>query len=129
MIWLQYWKPIAIALILIVSNAYSYKSGMDSEKHEWEIAVSESRANNLKINAEVSNDYQKKIADLRKRYDALRVRPEGGVQPTNSASGFNAAAITNGFHVELSAPYALMLEADLNTQQLIALQEWVKSVK
>lgn len=124
---LRYWKPLAAILLMVTLYGYGYLRGMDSVQAEWDKAQLRAAQNNLKINAEVSNDYQKKIADLRKRYDAIRLRSAGGVRIPHAPGRPDAASGANRLPWEVAGPAGdLMYQADVNTQRLISLQEWVK---
>jgi hypothetical protein len=82
------------------------------------------------ISQEVSHDYQARIADLRARYDALRLRngstpantSGGGTahlpQASGSASGTDAPAAQEGF------PLDDRLTCSLQAEQLDALISW-----
>lgn len=89
------------------------------------------------VNEETSNDYQKKLADLRRRADALRLRrpataanPGGGGKPRvsgvpDAAGGPDGASGENGFpDGRLDAADALI--ASEQALRLQALQEWVR---
>lgn len=126
---LKYWKPIAVAILVMALYGYGYLQGMKSVEAEWDKARTRQLENNLKINAEVSGEHAKKMADLRKRYDALRLRTAGGVRLPKSPCGSDGKAIANEFSIGMGDNVtALMYEADRNTQQLLSLQEWIRSV-
>jgi hypothetical protein len=123
---LQYWKPLVIVLLLLVSNAWSLNHGMVLVEREQDAAISRQRENNLKVNTEVSDALQKKYASLRHRYDdIIRMRQTGGLLLSPTTGRPDAAPCTNGLSGEI---LSLMLQADLNTQQLIALQTWIKTI-
>lgn len=127
---LKYWKPLAVVLAALLVFGYGYKLGNDHLQAEWDKALLRQHENNLKVNTEVSDAYQKKLADLRKRYDALRMRPPGSVPIPNTPGRADAAPGTNGFHgcmAEVDG-YSLMFQGDIQTQQLIALQNWVQTI-
>lgn len=125
---LNNWKPIAIALLVVTLYGYGYLNGMESVQREWEKARLTQLEVNIRINSEVSNDYQKRIAAIRKRYDAFKLRETGRMPVPNPAFRPDAATITNEFSRGMGEVTTLMLEADLQTQQLISLQEWINNV-
>lgn len=126
---LRYWKPLAAILLMVTLYGYGYLNGMRAVEREMQEAQLRAAQNNLKINAEVSNDYQKKIADLRKRYDAIRLRAASGVRVPHTACGADGKTVTDEFYRGMGeSTLTLMYEADQNTQQLLALQGWVRSV-
>lgn len=122
------WKPLLIILALLVSHAWAYRHGMLAVEAEWAEAVSNQRANNLIRNERVSNALQTENANLRKRYDDLkRLRSSGSVRTGNPAIGCNAATCGNGLSGEVADSIGiLMLQADLQTKQLIACQDWIR---
>lgn len=124
---LNNWKPLLISALLIATHVYALNYGMEIKQAEWDVARTKALENNLKINAEVSNDYQKKLADIRKRYDALRLRTAGSVPNANTPLGHNAAPAGTGFPWKVAEPIGdLMLLADTQTQQLLACQNWIR---
>lgn len=128
---LSNWKLIIIILAFAVSNAWSLNHGMNIVEAEQEAALSLQRENNLRINTEVSDDLSKKYTALRKRYDDLiRVRQASSVSNTNTSGRDNARPTANGLHGDVgeTVGYPLMLQADLQTQQLIACQNWIREI-
>lgn len=136
MLWvLNNWRVIAVISIGISLFVFGHVTGANRVQSRWDEAIRAEQAEavkaatkNLKVNAEVSDELQKKYAALRRRYDELvRMRSETDM-PTvaNTASGHHAATGTNGFHGNI---FALLMQADLQTQQLIACQKWIGSFR
>lgn len=125
---IKYWKPLVAILLAIFLYGYGYLHGMNDTQAEWDKARTAMLERNLKINTEISSGYIKNINDLRKRYDAIRMRPESDLRLSNCANGADAETRTDGLHGNLSAPWLLMYQADLQTQQLISLQDWIHNV-
>lgn len=99
-------------------------------------------AHRATLSNEVSNDYEKKIADLQQRYsaelDGLRDeadRNSGGVGLRvpglpSTACGCDATASANRFSVrDKERLLKIAKQADEQTQRLIACQAWAKSQK
>lgn len=134
------WKIITVALVIITTYGYGYKTGMDSVQKEWDktIFAAQERAIDMqkqqtKISGEVSRDYQNKISDLRKRYnDLMRLYSSSNGLPAipGAAAGHNATSGANGLSraIPQDAGY-LMFQADEQTQRLIGCQNWVRSMK
>lgn len=84
------------------------------------------------ITNQVASDYEQKIAEIRAKYaDVAGVNADSGLRNKpaparrvravpNAASKPNAAAPSDGLSTELR------LAAELQTQQLISLQEWIR---
>lgn len=125
---LNNWKPIVIALAFIISNGWSLNHGMGIVQREQAAAISRSRENNLKVNTEVSNELQAKYTALRKRYDALnRMRTASNMRISDTSSGHNATSGAVGFSGGMDAVVGtLMFQADIQAQQLIACQNWIR---
>ena len=159
---LRFWREGAIALLLIACaiqqlRVRSLRSDLEQSRHETRderaahrLTVGSYRAaaeaarkadaenkarverDQDKISQEVSSDYQERIADLRKRYDALRVRlgktaADPGTTGTApmprlpvTAGGIDGAAGQDRLPAEdalIASEIALRLQA---------LQEWLK---
>lgn len=92
------------------------------------------QAAQAKITQEVSHEYQKDVAAIKRRHaDAvtrlLNKYATGGCLPVvpHPPSGGDAAARADGFPRDAGAALVdLMLDADLNTRQLVACQGWIK---
>lgn len=130
MIFLRYWKPLSFALALAFAlvAGFSYMKGRQHEQASWEAAKVKQIERQLKINSEVSNEYQKKVSGLRKRHDDF-VRLHLDSLRIRAASGCDAAPGTNGLHGGIREIHRLMMQADLQTQQLIALQGWINKMR
>lgn len=123
------YQILAGVVICAFLTLYGYHWGASDMQKEWDAAVSNARANNIKINTEVSDDLQKNYTALRKRYDAMRVRYAGDLRASDTTSGHNAAAPRIGLPWQVYEPLAaLMLQADLQTQQLIGCQNWIRKL-
>jgi len=126
---LKYWKPLAIALLVAGLYGYGYLQGMRGVQAEWDKALLKAAQNNLKLNAEVSSEHAKTMADLRRRYDALRLRSAGRLPISNTACGTNATTGASEFSRGMGESVTtLMYDADRNTQQLLSLQKWINNV-
>ena len=125
------WKAFAVVLALVlVAYGNGYVSGARNVQAQWDSALLKQNERNLITNTEVSNDYAKKMANLRKRYDALRLRKASGVFNANPASGTHAATPAAGLSGGVGEDAdTLMFDADANTQQLMALQEWIRAMQ
>lgn len=96
---------------------------------EAQTKVIETQNNQAKITAEVSHDYQAKIAALRLKYDRLHASTAGdsvsGLPDT--PLGYNAATgriqLPRGIAEHLRD---LIFKADEQTQRLIACQDWIR---
>ena len=128
MIFLKYWKPLSIALAVTLLAGFSYMKGRQHEAATWEAAKVKQIERQLKINSEVSNEYQKTVAGLRRRHDDF-IRMHLDSLRVRTACRPDAEAGTDGLYRNIRELHKLMLQADLQTQQLIALQEWVKRMQ
>jgi hypothetical protein len=158
---LRFWREgVMVALVLALGLALLAKAGESRRAEKWQAraraaiaahdlfianvraAAEKARADDAahahrvekdqsKVSEEVSRDYQKDLADLRRRYDALRVRlgktqanPGGaGSAPVpcvpGATSGSDGAACQGGLPAEdalIASEIALRLKA---------LQEWI----
>lgn len=85
-----------------------------------------------KVSEEVSSDLQAQLADLRRRYDALRLR--AGTASTNSSGGGseavpslpNAPGGNDGSTCQAGLPSEDALTASEQALRLKALQDWVR---
>jgi hypothetical protein len=126
---IKYWKPIAIITGSIVLYGCGYLNGMNSEKEAWQEARLKATELNLKINNEVSNELQTKHGISRNRYDAIRLRAAGRVficATGRCDAGASAKGLSGDLGEEVTR---MMLDAQRQTDQLIACQNWIRSQK
>lgn len=123
---LRYWKPLAITLAAVFLFSYGYLKGGDHERDSWIKARLAAVERNLQLNNEVSDALQKQHDITRSRYDDIRVRSSGRVFV--SASGkCDERASNKGVSGDVGETIArLMRDAELQTNQLIACQEWIR---
>lgn len=125
---LRYWQPLVLIAAVLITYGYGYLQGMNSVHREVERLKAKQIVRNIEINNEVSNEYQKTMAGLRKRHadfvrmyaDSLRVNAPG--RPDGCAGA-------DGLHGRVSETFTLMLQADIQAQQLLRLQEWVNQMR
>lgn len=119
-----------------------YKGVIAKKEAAHQQAVIKAQANALAevqrqqtITEEVSSDYEKQIADLRRRSDSLlaglrnhaelcdRSTPAESKTPSKPDAAACPARLPRRMAEDITR---LMLDADIQTQRLISCQEWVK---
>jgi len=150
----RHWKLIAggvgalvlVTLLLIAKgDARHYKALWQQEQAAHQLTIANyktaaaeaarmDQANIVRVQTEqqaitekVTNDYQSKLADSASRYDRLRAKASGYLShpasPGLPASPETTCLAVSGATCE--AIPTLLLEAQRNTDQLLALQAWV----
>lgn len=152
---LKYWKLIlgglaifALSLMLVIQKGETrhWKKQAEGEKTAFEKTVSdykrvraEQRAadteharaveqTQTKVSNEVSHDYQAAIADLRRRYDALRLRTGATTAHPGGGRGTDVSGLPDaaGGPNDPPTPGEDDFNAAANFIQLEALQRWVR---
>lgn len=105
----------------------NYKAASDEAARLDKANVDRVTKEQTAITEKVTNDYQDKLADSTSRYDRLRAQASGYLShpasPGVPADPQTTCAAVSGAACEAIPP--LLLEAQRNTDQLIALQAWV----
>lgn len=120
------WKPIIAVLGSALLYAWGYLNGMNHEQASWQRAKLAAAEYNLKLNNEVSNELQKRHGISRSRYDAIRLRAAGRVficATGRCDAGASAKGLSGDLGEEVTQ---MMLDAQRQTDQLIACQNWIR---
>jgi hypothetical protein len=124
---------IGLAVLFVFSAGWKTHS-LITEAREADIIkkaqqqVIEKQHEFIKKAAEADNDYQFKISALRKRYnDIVKLRAGDNNLPCITPAPGKPDAPPRGTGLYGQALVGLLFQADQQTQQLIALQEWIKS--
>jgi hypothetical protein len=120
------WQQEQAAHQLTIAN---YKAAAAEAERMDQANIVRVQTEQQAITEKVTNDYQSKLADSTDRYERLRAKASGylshpaspGVPETRDTTCLAVA----GTSCEGIPP--LLLEAQRNTDQLIALQDWVKA--
>lgn len=124
---IKYWKPLAVILACVVLYAWGYLNGINNEKDAWQEARLKATERNLKINNEVSDELQKRYGISRNRFESIRLRASGRVFVCPSGrrdAGCTAKGLSGDLGEEVTR---MMLDAQRQTEQLIACQQWIRS--
>ena len=112
---------------VIVVFGFGYLKGINHERTIWQEAKMRQLENNLVINSEVSHELQANNNATRSRYDTIRLHAKGRVYISNTAAGCNETSRNTGVLGDVGANVTRMMrDAELQTAQLKACQEWIK---
>jgi hypothetical protein len=134
------WKQIAIGVAIVFWSAFCYHEGASSVRNEWNrqimeatIKAREIEQNNQLIGNKIAGDYENKKSSIYDFYSGLLNRlpaTSGDMSSKPTATSKPNAATCKDRVSERNKRLALDLayQAELNTQKLIALQNWVLKV-
>lgn len=133
------WKPIFIFLCFSLWSIGCYQQGARNVQGKWDLANAEAvikargiEHDNTLISNLIGGKYESSIDAINNAYNtAISLQPtaSGDMSRTpKPTSKFNATACTDSVY-KTNARLKLAKESEINTQKLIALQEWQKSVK
>ena len=131
MIWLaRFWKPLGAVLAVAVIYGYGYLKGMQAEQASWQEARLKQAEHNIALNNEVSDELQTNHGITRSQYDAVLLRATGRVLITDTPGRCDETARNHGISGDVGQNVTkLMRDAQLQTQQLKACQDWIKRLK
>lgn len=141
--WLQIlinnWRVFAYSSAIIASFSVGYHQGEKSIQQKWDlenakavIAARETERNNEIFGNKIGVKYETGIKQIDDNFNAaiagLHERTNGNLpSSTNPASKPNATTCRNTVYQENKRlRLELARQAEINTQRLISLQEWVK---
>ncbi len=120
------WRQEQTAHQLTIAN---YKAAAAEAERMDQANIVRVQTEQQAITEKVTNDYQSKLADSTDRYERLRAKASGYLSHPQSpglpASPETTCLAVSGTTCEGIPP--LLLEAQRNTDQLIALQTWVRA--
>ena len=123
---------IAIGILGFEIRGWEDNASIEAAKDKQEIAVITKERKDQTITNGVDNAYQKNVSTLNLDYDAIMQRlysiPSAGVPTVSKGTARpDATSCSNKFsRRNQEALIDLAKKADLQTQQLIYLQEWIK---
>lgn len=142
--WSRFLPYVAMATLLVgvgvqtvrlasVRTSYAeYKASVAEASRAAVVRQIEDERAQAKITQEKDREHQTSMAALRARYDgrlrALTGNPGASVPLSRPAGQFDAAPGGAGLlSIPTETAVALMLHCDLNTQQLLDLQGWIRA--
>lgn len=132
------WKTVLAVICFSLWSIGCYNRGAEHVQAKWDKANIEAtnkayqiEHDNILVSNIIGGKYESSIAAINNAYNsAVRLQPASSNLPskTNSTSKPDAATCSNSVH-KANERIRLAKEAEINTAKLIALQEWVNSVK
>lgn len=134
-----YWKPIIIGIGVIVYSFFWYSVGVNHVQNKWDKSIQDAtikahqiEADNQILSNSIGGKYATGIKIIDDNYNAAinSLQPAGSNMPgkANSSSGIIRTTCTDAVY-KANARLKLAREAEINTQRLISLQEWVRGVQ
>jgi hypothetical protein len=136
-----YWKPLTILVTLTIWSWFWYDAGRDAVKAKWEaekarivLAQREVEKHNIKTAWEIASGFSKTkdsiYSDFDNRINSLPEPTSSDAGKGNATSRTDAATACSGLSQANKRKFlTLAREAEINTQQLIALQKWVRETR